>query len=134
MKVLVRALVVAGLMGSAAGAASAQADGMDPATMTCADFTAMSQEDQTAALDAMAAAGDMATGEAATDDMAADQMADDMAADDMAADGAATDEMASDDMAAEDGMMSERMTAMTAACEGAPDMMATDAMTSAMDN
>ena len=134
MKVLSQALVV-GLIGSIAGAGLAQTDNMDPATMTCADFMALSQEDQTAAMDAMTAADAMAPGEAATDDMAADQMAaDDMASDDMAADETATDEMASDDMAAEDTMMSEQMTAMMAACEGAPDMMARDAMTSAMEN
>jgi hypothetical protein len=151
--------------------------GMDPATMTCADFMAMNQSGQMAAMDAMAAnamaagdtmaSDDMAAAEGtasddtmASDDMAADAMgSDDMATDDtmasgdamasddamaademaaghdMAADTMATDDMAADDamasddaMAAGDMAVSPEMTTMMAACEGAPEMMAMEAM------
>ncbi len=126
----------------AAGTASAM-------TTTCADFMAMSPEDQMAEVammhDSMAADGMAAetTGDAmasddamATDDMAADSMATDgtMATDDamapaegVADDMAADDAMASDDMAA-DTMASDEMTAIMAACDGNPDMMVMDVM------
>ena len=83
---------------------------------------------QTAAMDAMATTDAMASAEGATDDMAADAMAtDDMAADDtMASD----DAMATDGMASDDAMATDNMTALMAACEGQPDMMAMDAMMS----
>ncbi|WP_324751424.1 hypothetical protein [Roseovarius sp. Pro17] len=117
---------------------------MDVSSTTCADLMAMSQEEQSATMDAMhmaqsdmasddMAADDMASDDMASDDMASDDMAsDDMAADDMAADDMASDDMASDDMASDD-KMSEETKAMMSACEGNPDMMAMDAMKSSMD-
>lgn len=117
---------------------------MDVSSTTCADMMAMSQEEQSATMDAMHMASDeMATDDMAKDGMAKDDMAegdmaaDDMAVDDMAADDMASDEMASDDMAkddmAKDDMMSEEAMAMMSACEGNPDMMAMDAMKSSME-
>lgn len=122
-------------MALAAGGASAM-------TTTCADFAAMSAEDQMAEVammhdemmamesDAMATDDAMAADDAmATDDMAAD---DAMATDDaMAADAMATDDaMAGDDAMAADAMATDEMASIMAACEGNPDMMVMEAMPS----
>ncbi len=126
-----KTITLAAVIGAMAGLASAQ-DALDPGTMTCADFMAMDETVQMAAMDAMATTDAMASDDAMAfeDGMAPD---DAMAADDMAADDAmATDDAtAGDDMSA-DAMTAEAMTAMMAACEGAPHMMAMDAMSAAM--
>jgi hypothetical protein len=104
MKGLLSAVCAAGLMGAAALPALADSH-MDPATLTCGDYSAMSAEDQMAAMQAMqtASAGDAATGDAAAADTA-------------------TTEMAADD---------PMMTAMMEACATDPAMMAMDAMNTA---
>jgi hypothetical protein len=101
--------------------------------LTCADFLALDEAEQMAAVEALHS-GDMMADDMAADDMAADDMAaDDMAADDMAADDMASDDMASDDMAADD-MGADDMAAdatvasVMAACADAPESMISDTM------
>ncbi|GLQ39273.1 hypothetical protein GCM10007908_28930 [Rhizobium albus] len=76
--------------------------------LTCADFLALDEAGQMAAVEALHS-GDM--------------MADDMPADDMAADDMAADDMGADDMAADATVAS-----VTAACADAPESMISDTM------
>ncbi len=125
MRNLVHLTATAAVLIGVALPGAAQTDAMDMSSASCADFMAMTPEEQTSAMEAM----QMASDEMATDEMATDEMAND----EMATDEMATDEMASDEMAS-DEMMSEEMTAMMSACDGNPDMMAMEAMKSSMDN
>ena len=86
--------------------------------LTCADFLALDEAGQMAAVEALHS-GDM---------MADDMAADDMAADDMAADDMASDDMASDDMAADDMAADATVASVTAACADAPESMISDTM------
>ena len=91
--------------------------------LTCADFLALDEAGQMAAVEALHS-GDMMADDMAADDMAAD----DMAADDMAADDMASDDMASDDMAADDMAADATVASVTAACADAPESMISDTM------
>ena len=111
-------LAIAGLMSTLFASPLFAQDAMSPESMTCADFMAMDSDGQMQALQAMASPeGMMAEGEMPAEGMMAEGG---MAAEGMMAEG---DEMMTD----------EQMAAMSAACEGDPDMMAMDAMMSAMD-
>ena len=123
-------LAIAGLAGALLATPLFAQDAMSPASMTCADFMAMDPDGQMQALEAM----EMASSDAMTaeGDMAAEGM---MAGgeDEMAAEGEMAEGGHNAMMAEGDGMIEEQIAAMTAACEGHPDMMATDAMMSATD-
>jgi hypothetical protein len=103
MRVETATLAIASLLGTLAGSPLVAQDAMSPDSMTCADYMAMDSEGQMQAMEAM----EMASPEG------------------MMAEGA--------EDAEGDGMMEEHMAAMGAACDGNPDMMAMDAMMSAMD-
>jgi len=96
----------------------------DASTMTCANFMAMDDAGQMQALDALK--------------MAATQ-GDTMSSDDMSADSGSSGSMsagsgstasgnASDGSMASDAINNETVTAMAAACDGHPDMMAMDVL------
>jgi hypothetical protein len=96
--------------------------------LTCADFLALDEAGQMAAVEALHS-GDMMADDMAADDMAADDMAaDDMAADDMASDDMAADDMAADDMAADDMAAEATVASVTTACADAPESMISDTM------
>lgn len=148
MRLLIQAAAAAVLV---AAPALAQDAPLDPATMTCADFTAMDSEGQMQAMVALQSGmtgqvmGDM-TDEAAeegmmTEDAAAaegtgDAAAADTATTDTAAADAGTTDTATADAAAGDTAASgggaagedPMMAAVMTACEGSPDMMASEAM------
>jgi hypothetical protein len=111
MRIETAALAMASLLGTLAASPLVAQDATSPDSMTCADYMAMDPDGQMQAMEAMEMAsseGMMAEG------------ADSMEAEEPIADG--------------DGMMEEHMAAMGAACDGNPDMMAMDAMMSAMDH
>lgn len=117
------ALAIAGLVGTLTAWPLVAQDTASGDSMTCADFMAMDSEGQMQAVETM--------------QMASESM---MAEDEMAAEGETTEgEMAAEGQSAEGGgmmaegggMMEEQMAAISAACDGNPDMMVTDAMMSA---
>lgn len=56
MKYFMHTLAMTGLVASLGTGAFAQAQDVDPATVTCGDFMAMSAEDQSSAMDTLKAA------------------------------------------------------------------------------
>jgi hypothetical protein len=137
--------------------AFAQDAPLDPAAMTCADFTAMDSEGQMQAMvalqsamtgqvtgdvtdeaadeammaeDATEGAADAATTDTTTDTATADAATDTATADTATADAATADTATADATAADGATAGDdpMMAAMMTACEGSPDMMATDAM------
>lgn len=93
---------------------------MSADSTTCADYMAMDSDGQMHAMEAM----EMASSEG----MMAESEGE------MAAEGEMAEGVDDAMMAEGDGMMEEHMAAMSAACDGNPDMMAMDAMMSAMDH
>ena len=111
MKRFCHAIVVTGLVAAPAFPAYAASHSMDAIMMTCVDFTAMDVEDQMKSMEAM---------HKALDEMSLDEMS----SEELVSDETASDERASDETA------SDEMMAIASACEGNPDMMVLDAMTS----
>ena len=125
-------LAIASLVGTLLASPLIAQDAMSAETMTCADFMAMESDARMEAMQAMemASSGGMmadAEGGMAAEGMMAEGEGE-MAAEGMMAEGG-DDAM----MAEGHGTIEEQIEAMSAACEGNPDMMATDAMMSAAD-
>jgi hypothetical protein len=151
MKHLLYTVAAAALATGFALPAAAMGNTVNYSATTCAEFLAMTPDEQSAAMEAMHMASDsmasegMATEGMATEGMESDSMATEgmategMESDSMATEGMATEGMESDSMASEgmasdgmatEGMMTEEMTALISACDGHPDMMVMDAMMS----
>jgi hypothetical protein len=136
MKHLLYTVAAAALATGFALPAAAMGNTVNYSATTCAEFLAMTPDEQSAAMEAMHMASDsmasegMATEGMATEGMESDSMATEgMATEGMESDSMASEGMASDGMATE-GMMTEEMTALISACDGHPDMMVMDAMMS----
>lgn len=146
MKHFAYTLAVAGMIGSMGTFAAAQSDaGVDGATTTCADFMAMSSEDQRSALDTLKSAdasaktegadagadvsGDTDAATSMTDDTVSDPASDSHDADtsmDTSADASTDTEADASAGASED----PEVQAVIAACEGNEDALIADHMTS----
>ena len=114
-------LAIASLMGTLLVSPLFAQDAMSADTMTCAEFTAMGPDGQMEAMQAMEMAssgGMMAEGEMAAEGMMAEGEGE------MAAEGEMAEGGDEAMMAGGDGMMQEQIEAMSAACEGNPDMIA----------
>lgn len=128
MNALIKLIAATGIVASSAAPVFAEAHVVDPATMTCAEFSAMDGEGMMAATHTM----DMAMAMTDEEMTAAMAMSDEEKAAMQAEADAATAAMTEEETTAAMAETETSMAAMVAACATAPDGTVMDAMKSAM--